>query len=374
MSVNDEPAPSAIGERGLYLLAAGLAAFLLFRSMPGPEAQQSGQNIVPAAANISERYRNATTSSEIPAQGWKDVVIQTYKAIYADRVFALAAGSTYYLLLSFFPAMAAVIAVYGLFSDPHEIGQQIEALQGIIPGGALDVLAEELKRVTSQGNGTLSFALVAGVAIALWSANAGVKALFDALNQVDGEKEERGFIKLNLVSLAFTAGSIVLLALAIAAVIALPIIINSIGLPGEVAVTAQIGRWPLLVIVLTLALAVLYRFGPSRSEPKWKWVSWGSATAAVLWMIASISFSWYAANFGSFNRTYGSLGAIVGFMVWIWISMIVVLVGAEIDRVMERRTARNTPVSGPKPAGRRDAAPFANTLVEPPLGLGARSH
>ena len=349
MSVNDAPS-----ERGLYLLAAGLAAFLLFRSMAGPEPQQSGENIVPAATQISERYPNATSPSEMLAPGLKDVVIQTYKTIYADRVFALAAGSTYYLLLSFFPAMAALIAVYGLFSDPHEIGQQIENLQGIIPGGALDVLAEELKRVTSQGNGTLSFALIAGVAIALWSANAGVKALFDALNQVYGEKEERSFIKLNLVSLAFTAGSIVLLALAIAAVIALPIIIHSIGLPGEVAVIAQIGRWPLLVIVLTLSSAVLYRFGPSRCEPKWKWLSWGSATAAVLWMIASISFSWYAANFGSFNRTYGSLGAIVGFMVWIWISMIVVLVGAEVDRVMALRKGPETDTGGQRP--RKDAA------------------
>ena len=355
MSVNDDSAPHAHGERGLYLLAAGLAAFLLFRSIPGPEAPQSGQNIVPAAANTFEKDRSARTPSAVQAHGWKDIIVQTYKAISADRVFALAAGSTYYLLLSFFPAMAALIAVYGLFSDPHEIGRQIEALQGVIPGGALDVLTEELKRVTSQSNGTLSFALVAGVAIALWSANSGVKALFDALNQVYGEKEGRSFIKLNLVSLAFTAGSIVVLALAIAAVIALPIIIHTIGLPGEVAVIAQIGRWPLLLIVLTLALAVLYRFGPDRREPKWRWVSWGSAAAAVLWIIASIAFSWYAANFGSFNRTYGSLGAVVGFMVWIWLSMIVVLVGAELDRVMEGDAGRYTISERAKALGRREA-------------------
>lgn len=354
MSVNKNSASSPFDERGLYLLAAGLAAFLLFRSIAGQEKQRSAQNRKPASADAFDRGRNETTPSEMPTKNWKEIALRTYGAISEDRVFALAAGSTYYVLLSFFPAMAALIAVYGLFSDPGQIGQQIEALQGLLPSGALDVLAEELKRVTSQSNGTLSFALIAGVAVALWSANSGVKALFDALNQVYGEKEERSFVKLNLVSLAFTAGCIILLAVAIAAVIALPVIVHTIGLPSEVAVPVQMGRWPLILILITGALAILYRFGPSRRNAKWRWVTWGSALAAILWIIASISLSWYAANFGSFNRTYGSLGAIVGFMVWIWISMIVILAGAALDAELERQTVRDRDTSGPvKPVRQR---------------------
>ena len=258
-----------------------------------------------------------------------------------DRITSLAAASTYYILLAIFPAIAALVAIYGLFSDPNEIGQQVSRLQGLLPAGALDIIGDELKRVASQSNRTLSSAMIAGLIVALWSANSGVKALFDSLNQIYGEKEKRGFIELNLVALTFTISAIALFVLAIAAIVALPLALDQLAPSGVVTIAAQAIRWPLLLLVIAVALAFVYRFGPSRSEPQWRWVTWGSGAAAMLWITASYLFSWYAANFGSFNKTYGSLGAIVGFMVWIWISMIVVLLGAELDAEMEHQTARD---------------------------------
>jgi membrane protein len=160
----------------------------------------------------------------------------------------------------------------------------------------------------------------------------------DALNLVYEEPEERGLIKLNAISLAFTAGMIGFVLVALVAMLVVPIVLDYVGVNFEGLL--KVLRWPALFLVASLGLAVLYRFGASRSQAKWKWITWGSAFAAAAWLIVSILFTWYAANFGSYNKTYGSLGAVIGFMVWIWISAIVVLLGAEIDAYLER--------SGPK--------------------------
>ena len=309
----------------------------------------------------AERGREATKASEIPWRGWKDILLRVYAGMSEDRITSLAAASTYYILLAIFPAIAALVAIYGLFSDPNEIGQQVSGLQGLLPAGALDIIGDELKRVASQSNRTLSSAMIAGLIVALWSANSGVKALFDSLNQIYGEKEKRGFIELNLVALTFTISSIALFVLAIAAIVALPLALDQLSPSGVVTIAAKAIRWPLLLLVIAVALAFVYRFAPSRSEPQWRWVTWGSGAAAMLWITASYLFSWYAANFGSFNKTYGSLGAIVGFMVWIWISMIVVLLGAEVDAEMEHQTARDTTTGSEKPMGQREAH-MADTL------------
>lgn len=341
-------------EKGLYAFAVALSAVLLLSARSAPSASPRLDQDRPAR-DTAGRGREAVTPSQIPARGWKDILVRVYRGISEDRVFALAAGSTYYVLLAIFPATAALVAIYGLFSNPSDIGHQLSALNGFLPGGAMDVLGEELKRLSSQSNGTLSFALIGGLVIALWSANSGVKALFDSLNQVYGETETRSFIRLNLLTLAFTLSAIVLLALSLAAIVVLPVIFNDAGISSAAAVAIQVGRWPLLFIVLSLVLALVYRFGPDRRQPQWRWVTWGSAAAAILWIIASILFSWYAANFGSFNKTYGSLGAIIGFMIWIWISMIVVLLGAELDAEMEHQTVRDTTSGAPRPMGQRQA-------------------
>ena len=274
--------------------------------------------------------------SEIPHRGWKDVLVRVYADIDTNHIVSMAAGVTFYSILALFPAMAALVAVYGLFADPAAIGTHLDTLSDVLPGGGVQIVGDELKRLTSQPRGTLGVAFAVGLATALWSANAGMKGLFDALNLVYEVPEKRSFLRLNAVSLAFTAATIGFVLLALAAMVVMPLAFDYIGITSFAETAFRWLRWPGLLIALMLWLAVLYRFGASRTNAVWRWVTWGSAVAAILWLIASALFTWYAANFGSYDKTYGSLGAVIGFMVWMWISTIVVLLGAAIDSELEK--------------------------------------
>jgi membrane protein len=185
----------------------------------------------------------------------------------------------------------------------------------------------------------------------LWSATSGVKAIFDGLNVAYEEEEKRSFIKLTAIALMFTIGLIVFVLLALVAVVALPVALNYFPMPGVTTILAKIARWPILLVLVIVALSVFYRYGPSPAEPQWRWVTWGSASATILWLAASMLFSWHVANFGSYNKTYGSLGAIIGFMTWVWLSIIVVLVGAQLNAEMEHQTARQSTAGRPRPLG-----------------------
>ncbi|MBV9375139.1 MAG: YihY/virulence factor BrkB family protein [Alphaproteobacteria bacterium] len=307
------------------------------------------------------RGRSADTPSEIPRQGWKDILLRVYRGISEDRILLVAAGVTFYLLLSIFPGIAALFSIYGLFANPADIAGHLGTLANVAPGGAIDVLREEMTRLASKGGTTLGIGFLIGLAISLWTTNSGVSAIFDALNIVYDEKEKRGTLRFYLTTLTFTLASIAFILLAIAVVVLLPVVLNFLPLPGGSDLLVKIARWPILFALTALALAVLYRFGPSRTRPRWRWVTWGSALATVLWVAASVLFSWYVANFGSYNKTYGSLGAIIGFMTWIWISIIVFLLGAKLDAEMEHQTARDTTIGQPKPLGTRGAR-MANTI------------
>src|SRR3954452_21211986 len=301
------------------------------------------------------RGREATSPHEIPAKGWKDILWRTYEEINKDRILAVAAGVTFYGLLALFPALAALVSIYGLFADPATIQDHLNLLSGVLPGGALDIIGEQVKRITSKGSGTLGFTFFSGLAISLWSANAGVKAVFDALNVAYGEEEKRGFIALNLRSLAFTLGMIVFALVAIGAIVVVPVLLNFIGLGKVTEWTISLARWPVLLGAIVLVLAVLYRYGPSRDTAQWRWISAGSLVAAVVWGISSMLFSWYVANFGNYNETYGSLGAVIGFMTWMWLSTTVVLVGAELNAEIEHQTAHDTTEGPQKPLSARGA-------------------
>ena len=226
----------------------------------------------------------------------------------------------------------------------------------------MDIIRDQVHRLTQTPASGLSVGAVIGVLTALWSANAGTKAMFSALNDVYGEREERGFVKVTATSLAFTLGAIAFLLLGIALIVALPLLFKALGLDSVFSAIAEIGRWPVILLILTSALAVLYRFGPSRRLAQWRWVTWGGTIGAISWLGLSIGFSWYVAHFGSYNKTYGSLGAIIGFMTWIWLSTTVLLVGAQINAELEAQTERDSTVGGHKPLGARGAA-SANTVA-----------
>jgi len=298
---------------------------------------------------------DAYSPTQIPPAGWFQVAKRAGAGFLEDRIMAEAASVTYYALLALFPALGSLISIYGLVADPAALMSQLKTLQGVVPGGGLDILQEQLKALTSSSHKALGLGALVGIAVSLWSANAGTKSLFDALNVVYHEKEKRSFLKLTLVTLTFTLGGLCFIILALAAVVVVPIILNTVGLSSMTDMLLGLLRWPALLIVLTVALAFIYRYGPSRNRARWQWVSWGSGIAAVGWLLTSLAFSFYVSNFGSYNKTYGSLGAVIGFMTWIWISSIVVLMGAEVNSELEQQTERDSTEGPEKPMGERGA-------------------
>lgn len=308
-----------------------------------------------ARAREPGRGRDADDPSAIPALGWRDIVWRVVLAVPQDRVLATAGGVAFFTLLAIFPAIAVVVSLYGIFADASTIATHLVVLGGIMPPGVLDLISGQIAAITSKPTKTLSYAFAIGLGSALWSANSGIGALFDSLNVVYGERERRSLVVFYATTFLFTLGAIGFVIAAIGGVVVLPIVLGLVGIPVSAELIISVLRWPVLLVVVMAALAAIYRFGPSRRAAQWRWVTLGSGAAAIMWIAASMGFSWYVSSFDSYNRTYGSLGAGVGFMVWIWFSIVIVLIGAELNAEMEHQTARDTTVGGDKPLGRRGA-------------------
>lgn len=309
----------------------------------------------------NDHGRDATTPSKMPLEGWKDILWRVYNEFFADRITLIAAGATFYLLLALFPALAAFVSLYGFVADPVTIADHIAFLGSVLPSGGVELIRTQLQALAKADNASLSFGFIFGLLFALWSANSGIKTLFEALNVAYDETEKRSFIWLNVVSLLFTLGAIVIGILFIVCVGVVPAILAFAGLSGWEELLISLFRWPLLIVAAGAAISVLYRYGPSRERAKWRWVTWGSAFAAVAWVVASILFSWYLANFADYNATYGSLGAVIGFMLWTWLSVVILLTGAELNAELEHQTARDSTTGAEVPMGMRGAT-MADTV------------
>lgn len=318
-----------------------------------------------AAIAAGGRGRNATSPYRIPAAGWRDVLWRVYNAMFEDRIMLVAAGITFYALLALFPAITALISVYGLFADPTRIAGQLQSFGSVLPGGAMEVIGSQLQRVAGQSAGSLGLGFFIGLGVALWSANSGVKSVFEGLNVAYGEDEKRSFLVLLGVSMLFTVGAMLLVILGMFAIAVVPVLLSFIGFGGVAGVLMSYGRWVVLLGAIGMALALLYRYGPSRDAPQWIWVTPGSIAASLIWIAGSAGFSWYVANFGSYNKVYGSLGAAIGFMVWMWLSAIIVLLGGELNAELEHQTRRDTTQGEPEPMHDRGAR-MADTLGETP--------
>lgn len=273
-----------------------------------------------------------------------------------------AAGVTFYLLLALFPALAAFVSLYGVVSDPNTIAEHISFLGSVLPSGGVELIESQLAALIRQDVSALSIGFFGGLAIALWSANSGMKSIFDAMNVVYEETEKRGFIKYNLMSLAFTLGALLVGILSVSLIAVVPALLAALRLEGMTETLIRYLRWPLMFLAVTFAIAVVYRWAPSREVAKWRWITWGSALAAVTWLATSIGFSWYLENFADYQATYGSLGAVIGFMVWIWISVMILLVGAELNAELEHQTAQDTTTGPERRIGERGAE-MADTVA-----------
>jgi membrane protein len=268
---------------------------------------------------------------------WREILLGTYARIDRDRILATAAGVVFYGLLAIFPAITALVSSYGLFADPSTISENIQSLALMLPSDSLTIVQDEIERVVAKAGSSLSLTFCFGLGLAIWSANAGVKAVLDALNVAYEVQEKRGLIHLNLVSLAFTVAGLAAILVMVGAVIGVPLALEKLGLDHGAQQLVQIGRWPVLGLVLLAALLALYGYGPSRAAPRLRWLVAGAVLAIVLWLIGSALLSWYLSNFGNYTATYGSLGAAIGLMTWMWLSAVIVLVGAELNSEIERQ-------------------------------------
>ena len=267
----------------------------------------------------------------------------------------VAAGATFYLLLALFPALAAFVSLYGFVADPTTIAEHIAFLGGVLPSGGLEIINGQLQSLIDQDAEALSAGFLLGLAIAFWSANSGIKSLFEGMNIAYGETEKRGFVMLNVLSLTFTMGAIFVGIGLIISVGIVPTALALLRLDQWTEILIRVLRWPLLLVMIGIGMTVLYRFGPSREKAKWRWLTWGSVLATIVWLIASWAFSYYLQNFADYNATYGTLGAVIGFMMWTWISVIILLVGAELNAELEHQTARDSTIGPPLPMGDRGA-------------------
>ena len=301
------------------------------------------------------RGREADTPEQITARGWGDIGWRVFWSISADRVASTSGGVAFFALLAVFPGIAAIVSLYGLFADASTMGSHLTLLAGILPAGVLTLIADQITLIVQQRSDTLGTAFILGLVVAFVSANSGIAALFDALNVVYDEKEKRSLVRIYSTTFVFTLAGIFLVLLAIVGVVILPLVLKFVGLPAATERLLAILRWPVLFASIAASLAFIYRYGPSRRDARWRWVTWGSVVAAMLWIAASMLFSWYVTTFDSYNRLYGSLGAGVGFMVWLWISAVIVLLGGEINAQMEHQTARDTTEGRAKPLGSRGA-------------------
>jgi membrane protein len=299
--------------------------------------------------------RGAEHPFQIPWRGWKRVIARTASEVITDRVSLVAAGCAFYATLALFPVISVVISIYGLMFDPATVVPQLAQLRDLLPPSAFTLISDRVHVLVSKPPGTLTFSLVVSLAVALWSSATGTKSILSALNLAYEERERRSFLNYQITAFALTLSGMAAAVVGIALLVLVPVVETFVGISEGAALLTRLASMGLLVLFVMLALSLLYRFGPSRRAAGWHWVTPGSLLATVLWLAASVLFSYYVGHLASYDATYGPLGAVVGVMMWFYVSAFVVLVGAELNAELELQTARDTTDSPEKPMGRRGA-------------------
>jgi membrane protein len=272
-------------------------------------------------------------AAAVPRWGWafsRYVLSHTYAEFNEDNIMLLAAAVAFYAVLALVPAITATVSLYALISDPASVRSQFDQLQGLMPSGSFDLMRQQVERIVSSENRSGIWFIVSLI-VALWSTMSGMKGLMDSLNVVYEVTDQRSLLRYNVVALAMTLGALAWLAVSIAGLVAIPIVVSFFPLHGFATQLASWLRWPALLIVLMIGLAALYRFGPHRKRPRWEWVSPGNLFAAAGWLAGSGLMSWYLSDFANYNATYGSLGAAAALMLWLWVTAVIVLTGAELN-------------------------------------------
>jgi membrane protein len=296
----------------------------------------------------------AERPTDIPRHGWKQVARRGWKEAKADQVPLLAAGVAFYAFLAIFPALIAVVTIYGLFADPSTLANQLNSLTTALPEEARKVITDQATALSARRQ-TLGIGLALSVVIALWSASAGMNSLLTAINVAYDEEEKRGFVKKRLMSLGLTVGAIVFMVIILGLVAVLPALLKAVFGTGALRWVLQILGWLVMVVLVAAALAIIYRLGPDRDAPRMTWLSVGAVLATLIWLAASIGFSIYTSTFGNYAKTYGVFAGIVVLLFWLWLTMYAILLGAEINAEAEQQTIADTTKGPEEPLGERGA-------------------
>ena len=316
-----------------------------------------------AKAHEQEHGRRAAHPSDIPWRGWWDITVRVWNSLGRDNATLMAAGLAMYGLLAVFPALTAMVSLYGLFVTPAEVVKQISVFSNQMPPGVWELLRTQLQEVAGHAHRTLSISVIVGFLIALWSASSGMSSLMTVTNIAYGERERRGFLLQTVIAMLMTVGAVVGLILMLALTFAVPIVLGMLGTSPWLLIASDVVRWLLLWGFALLALAVIYRLAPAREAPRWHWVSWGSAIAATLWLVGTVLFALYVRLFASYQKTYGGLAGVVVLLMWFYLSSFLLVLGAEINAEAERQTIKDTTTGPPEPLGRRGA--YAADTVGP---------
>ncbi|MGR3550851.1 YihY/virulence factor BrkB family protein [Pseudooceanicola sp.] len=307
------------------------------------------------------RGRYAETPRAIPAKGWKDIAFRVKDEMGSDHVGLIAAGVAFYALLAIFPAITALMALAGLAMEPAEVTLQLKTFTAMIPKEAAQIILDQAVAVTGSEETGLGLAFVLGLLLAIYSSSKGMGSLIEGLNVAYDESEQRGFIKKMFTTLTLTLFLIVGLLMGLAASLAVPAVLGFVTLPSWLETTVALSGWVILAALTVFGLAVLYRYGPCRTNAQWKWLSPGALAASLIWIIASLGFSIYVSNFGSYNESFGSMAGVIILLMWLWISAFIVLLGAELNSEIEAQTRYDTTVGPGEPMGERGAVK-ADTL------------
>ena len=308
---------------------------------------------------------HAEKPTQIPWRGWKQIVKRSWAENKADNMPIIAGGVAFFGFLSIFPALIALISIYGLVASPETVARQVEELSAQLPDSAAELIGDQLEAIVANSGSALSISLVVSILAALWSASGGVGNLVTAINLAYDEVETRNFVKLKLLSLGLTLGAVLFVLVTFGLVAVVPAVIEALPLGVVGTVLAQIARWTLLLAVFSGSLAVLYRVAPDRDAPRFSWVSLGAVVVTVIWAAVSVAFAVYVDNFGSYDKTYGAIAGVIVLMLWLYLTCYLVLLGAEINSETEHQTAQDTTTGEPVPMGERDAT-VADTLPENP--------
>jgi membrane protein len=313
------------------------------------------------------RGRTAESPSDIPKAGWKDILKRSIAQIQGDHLPLISAGVAFFFLLGLFPGLAAMVSIYGWLADPVTVAGHVDEIAKVLPGEAADIIHEQIDSLASANSGA-GWGAVIGVLLAIWAGSKAMKGMVEALNIAYNEKEDRGLIKKQLVYLGLTLGAVLVGIVSILLIAIVPAVVDFLPIPDGAKSALIWLRWPLLLLIGMTSIAAVYRYGPARAKPEWRWVSWGAGAATILWLLASALFSVYVTNFGNYNETYGSLGAVVVLMMWLYLTAFLILMGAEVDAEMELQTVHDTTNGegeGDKPMGSRNAYVADNVASSP---------